>query len=112
MARYFKLIEIDRDSFIEATGEDLDCYSQLVVPVDGLVYGADYRYFPRHQRTSRTQMRTYNCLNLARADFISRGCGNDYRIVCLKSVEVERVIEFDSPDGYELQNGDWGSDDE
>lgn len=40
MARYFKLIEIDRDSFIEATGEDLDCYSQLVVPVDGLVYGA------------------------------------------------------------------------
>ena len=40
MARYFKLIEIDRDIFIEATGEDLDCYSQLVVPVDGLVYGA------------------------------------------------------------------------
>lgn len=76
------------------------------------VYGTDYRYFPRHQHTSRTQMRTYNCLNLARADFISRGCGNDYRIVCLKSVEVERVIEFDSPDGYELQNGDWGSDDE
>ena len=76
------------------------------------VYGTDYRYFPRHQRTSRTQMRTYNCLNHARADFISCGCGNDYRIVCLKSVEVERVIEFDSPDGYELQNGDWGSDDE
>lgn len=40
MARYFKLIEIDRDSFIEATGEDLDFYSQLIVPVDGLVYGA------------------------------------------------------------------------
>ena len=40
MARYFKLIEIDRDSFIETTGEDLDFYSQLIVPVDGLVYGA------------------------------------------------------------------------
>lgn len=40
MARYFKLIEIDRDSFIEATGEDLGSYSQLIVPVDGLVYGA------------------------------------------------------------------------
>ena len=25
MARYFKLVEIDRDSFIEATGDDLDC---------------------------------------------------------------------------------------
>lgn len=25
MARYFKVVEIDRDSFIEATGEDLDC---------------------------------------------------------------------------------------
>lgn len=53
-----------------------------------------------------------HCLNHARADFISRGCGNDYRIVCLRSVEVKRVIEFDFPDGYELQNGDWGSDDE
>lgn len=40
MARYFKLIEIDRDNFVEATGEDLDFYSQLIVPVDGLVYGA------------------------------------------------------------------------
>ena len=40
MARYFKLIEIDRDSFIGATGEDLDFYSQLIIPVDGLVYGA------------------------------------------------------------------------
>lgn len=40
MARYFKIIEIDRDSFVEATGEDLESYSQLIVPVDGLVYGA------------------------------------------------------------------------
>lgn len=40
MARYFKIIEIDRDSFVEATGEDLESYSQLIVPVDGLIYGA------------------------------------------------------------------------
>lgn len=40
MARYFKLIEIDCDSFVEATGEDLGSYSQLIVPVDGFVYGA------------------------------------------------------------------------
>lgn len=33
MARYFKLIEIDCDSFVEATGEDLGSYSQLIVPV-------------------------------------------------------------------------------
>lgn len=25
MARYFKVVEIDCDSFIEAMGEDLDC---------------------------------------------------------------------------------------
>ena len=39
MARYFKIIEIDRDSFVEATGEDLDC-CQLVVPFGGEVYVA------------------------------------------------------------------------
>lgn len=37
MARYFKIIEIDSDSFIKATGEDLDC-SQLVVPTSEAVY--------------------------------------------------------------------------
>lgn len=39
MARYFKIIEIDSDSFIEATGEDLDC-CQLVVPTSNGVYVA------------------------------------------------------------------------
>lgn len=39
MARYFKIIEIDSDSFIEATGEDLDC-CQLVVPTEDAVYVA------------------------------------------------------------------------
>lgn len=39
MARYFKIIEIDRDSFVEATWEDLDC-CQLVVPSGGEVYVA------------------------------------------------------------------------
>lgn len=36
MARYFKVIEIDSDSFIGTTGEDLDC-CQLVVPTDEAV---------------------------------------------------------------------------
>lgn len=35
MARYFKVTEIDRDSFIEAVGEDLDC-AQLVAHVTAL----------------------------------------------------------------------------
>lgn len=40
MARYFKITEIDRDSFIEATGEDLDYCSQLVVSTDGFAFVA------------------------------------------------------------------------
>ena len=40
MGRYFKMIEIDCDSFFKATGEDLGFFNQLCVPVDGLVYGA------------------------------------------------------------------------
>ena len=39
MARYFKVVEIDRDSFIEATGEDLDC-CQLSIVCDGIGYVA------------------------------------------------------------------------
>ena len=37
MARYFKLVEIDQDSFIEATGDDLDCL-QVVDVCDGIGY--------------------------------------------------------------------------
>lgn len=39
MTRYFKIVEIDSDSFIEATGDDLDC-GQLVVPTNDAVYVA------------------------------------------------------------------------
>lgn len=39
MARYFKIVEIDCDSFIEATGEDLDC-CQLAVPTSEGVFVA------------------------------------------------------------------------
>lgn len=41
MARYFKIMEIDCDSFIEATGEDLE-YSQLIVNTnDGVFIAVD-----------------------------------------------------------------------
>ena len=39
MPRYFKIKEIDAETFCRATGEYLDC-SQLSVPVDGDVYVA------------------------------------------------------------------------
>lgn len=39
MAKYFKIIEIDEDEFINTTGEELDC-NQLCVPMDGCVYVA------------------------------------------------------------------------
>ena len=61
------------------------------------VYGTDYRY-PRpnkkwNQRTSHDQMLTYADYESARIDFRRRGCGKDYRVVVLKTVEVKRVIE-------------------
>jgi len=36
MARYFKVTEIDRDSFIEAVGEDLDDTEEdeIAIPLD------------------------------------------------------------------------------
>lgn len=40
MARYFKIVEIDSDSFIEATGEDLDCNQLVVAPTNDAVYVA------------------------------------------------------------------------
>ena len=39
MNRYFKVIEIQADEFINATSEDLDCY-QLVVPTNEGVFVA------------------------------------------------------------------------
>lgn len=71
------------------------------------VSGTNYCYYPRHQITSRNKMLTYDTLASAKADYISRGCGKDYRIVLLKTVEVKRVIDFDSPGEYDIQNGDW-----
>lgn len=40
MARYFKVIEINRPTFVAATGEDLGHYQQSVIPVDGEVFVA------------------------------------------------------------------------
>ena len=63
------------------------------------VYGTDRRYYPYHQRTSANCMLTYDYLYLAHSDFRTRKCGKDYRIVALKTPEVERVIA--PPKSYE-----------
>lgn len=39
MPRYFKITEIDEETYESITGESLDC-SQLFIPVDGDVYVA------------------------------------------------------------------------
>lgn len=67
------------------------------------LFGTDFGYGPDscRQRTSLEQMLTYDRLRYAKVDFIHRQCGNDYRIVRLKTPEVERVIDFDTPDGYD-----------
>ena len=59
------------------------------------LFGTDYRYNPPRQRTSSDEMRTYTDLRCAVADYNNRRCGEDYRIVVLKSVEVERVIDYE-----------------
>ncbi len=46
-----------------------------------------------NQRTSKNKMITYADLEEAERAFKMRGCGNDYRIVVLKTIEVKRILE-------------------
>lgn len=57
------------------------------------IYGTDFRYRPHRQKTSKAQMLTYPTQEEAELAFKYRGCGNDYRIVVLKTIEVKRIIE-------------------
>lgn len=67
------------------------------------VCGTDYRYWPRHQLTSKNRMLTYATPGEAKRDFMCRKCGKDYRIVVLKTVEVKRVTDLHKePIDYEL----------
>lgn len=56
------------------------------------LYGTDYRYNPRHQRTSFEKMKTYDEYFFAECDFLSRGCSKNYRIVELEPIKVKRVL--------------------
>lgn len=68
------------------------------------VYGTDYRYCrpgeKYNQFTSENLMLTFEDYYSAAEAFRRRGCGKDYRIVVLKTVEVKRIIEFDMPGRY------------
>lgn len=39
MTRYFKIVEIDREEFMKASGEDLDCI-QMTFSCDGMEFVA------------------------------------------------------------------------
>ena len=67
------------------------------------LFSTDFGYGPGscRQRTSLEQMLTFDRLRYAKVEFIRRQCGNDYRIVRLKAPVVERIIDFDTPDGYD-----------
>lgn len=69
------------------------------------MFGTDYRYNPPQQRTSIDEMRTYHDLRGAVLDYNNRKCGKDYRIVVLKPVEVERVIDYAEHSAYERDEG-------
>lgn len=77
------------------------------IKTGNFLYGTDYRYFPPHQRTSRNQALTYDSLATAKADFLHRRCGKDYRVVCLKTIEIKRIIDFDAENCYEIYDEDW-----
>ena len=68
-------------------------YAIQNVKTGKFVYGTDYRYSPRRQRTSFNRMLTYEDLEDAQSDFLQRQCGKDYKIAVLKTVEVKRLIE-------------------
>lgn len=87
----------------------MDMFAIQNIKTGKFVYGTDYRYFPPHQRTSRNRALTYDSLASAKADFRGRRCGKDYRVVCLKTIEVKRVIDFNTEDGYKIFNEDWSN---
>ena len=61
------------------------------------VYGTDFRRCSNigtyNQRTSKNKMLTFADLEEVERAFKTRGCGKDYRIVVLKTIEVKRIIE-------------------
>lgn len=53
------------------------------------LFGTDFRYRPRRQRTSEDQARTWETYEEACLDFKLRGCGKDYEIVPVRLEVLE-----------------------
>ena len=53
------------------------------------VYGIDYRYWPRHQRTSDFKALLYEHYEDALNDFKWRDCGKQYEIVPVRLEALE-----------------------
>ena len=72
-------------------------YAIMNIKTGKFVYGTDFRRCSNigtyNQRTSKNKMLTYADLEEVERAFKTRGCGNDYRIVVLKTIEVKRIIE-------------------
>ena len=53
------------------------------------LYGTDYRYYPRHQRTSEDRVLTWETEEQAVREMKWRGCGKDYEAVPVRLEELE-----------------------
>lgn len=71
------------------------------------VFGTDYRHHPPHQRTSDHRVLTFDNLATAKIEYRTRRCSKNYRVVCLKPVEVKAIIPFNSGDTYDHTTEDW-----
>ena len=72
-------------------------YAIMNIKTGKFVYGTDFRRYRNirtyNQRTSKNKMLTFADQEEAEHAFKIRGCGNDYRIVVLKTIEVKRILE-------------------
>lgn len=57
------------------------------------VYGTDYRYSPRRQRTSFDRALTYEDYDHAKLAFVCRQCGKDYEVVPVVITEARGESE-------------------
>lgn len=82
-------------------------YTIMNIKTGKFVYGTDFRKGPKpennkiyNQRTSKNKMLTFATIEEVEQAFKMRGCGNDYRIVVLKTIEVKRIIERTNKNDY------------